>query len=99
MVYVALRALWTVQSSELHVWPTADSKVALQTHLLEVLQAKDVGMTAGAKDMLVLPELNALSGVWPEELTVEADVRDMPGVWVSADHQVLFLLLCSSSAL
>ncbi len=44
---------------------------------------------AGAKDMLVLPELNALIGVWPDELTVEADVRDMPGIWVSADHQVL----------
>lgn len=56
-------------------------------------------MAAGAKDMLVLPELNALVGVWPEELTVEADVRDMPGVWVSADHQVLILLLCCSSAL
>jgi len=56
---------------------------------------------AGAKDMLVLPELNALIGVWPDELTVEADVRDMPGIWVSADHQVLLvpymhmLLLCS----
>ena len=51
--------------------------------------------------MLVLPELNALIGVWPDELTVEADVRDMPGIWVSADHQVLLvpymhmLLLCS----
>ena len=64
--------------------------------MFEVLQAEDVGMTAGAKDMLVLPELNALVGVWPEELTVEADVRDMPGVWVSADHQVLFLLFCCS---
>ncbi len=39
--------------------------------------------------MLVLPELNALMGVWPEELTVEADVRDMSGIWVPADHQVL----------
>ena len=38
--------------------------------------------------MLVLPELNALAGVWPQHLTVEADVRDMPGVWLSADHQV-----------
>ena len=46
---------------------------------------------AGAKDMLVLPELNALIGVWPDELTVEADVRDMPGIWVSADHQVLLI--------
>lgn len=46
---------------------------------------------AGAKDMLVLPELNALTGVWPDELTVEADVRDMPGIWVSADHQVLLI--------
>ena len=44
---------------------------------------------AGAKDMLVLPELNALIGVWPDELTLEADMRDMPGIWVSADHQVL----------
>lgn len=42
----------------------------------------------GAKDLLVLPELNALVGVWPQHLAVEADVRDMPGVWVSADHQV-----------
>ena len=42
----------------------------------------------GAKDLLVLPELNALIGVWPQHLAVEADVRDMPGVWVSADHQV-----------
>lgn len=39
--------------------------------------------------MLVLPELNALIGVWPAHLAVEADVRDMPGIWVSADHQVL----------
>lgn len=38
--------------------------------------------------MLVLPELNALIGVWPAHLAVEADVRDMPGIWVSADHQV-----------
>ena len=38
--------------------------------------------------MLVLPELNALVSVWPEEMVVEADVRDMPGVWVSVDHQV-----------
>ena len=45
-------------------------------------------MLTGAKDMLVLPELNALVGMWPEELIVEADTRDMPGVWVSADHQV-----------
>lgn len=42
----------------------------------------------GAKDLLVLPELNALVGVWPEHLAVEADVRDMPGVSLSADHQV-----------
>lgn len=42
----------------------------------------------GAKDLLVLPELNALIGVWPQHLAVEADVRDMPGVWLSADHQV-----------
>ncbi len=46
---------------------------------------------AGAKDMLVLPELNALIGVWPDELTVEADVRDMPRIWVAADHQVLLV--------
>lgn len=45
-------------------------------------------MSTGAKDMLVLPELNALVGVWPKHLTVEADVRDIPGIWVSADHQV-----------
>ena len=35
----------------------------------------------------MLPELNAATGVWPESLMVEADVRDMPGVWLSADHQ------------
>ncbi|DBA69939.1 TPA: GPI inositol deacylase [Trebouxia sp. C0005] len=48
-----------------------------------------LSVAGGAKDMLVLPELNALTGVWPDELTVEADVRDMPGIWVSADHQSL----------
>ncbi|KAL0021017.1 hypothetical protein WJX77_007158 [Trebouxia sp. C0004] len=48
-----------------------------------------LSVAGGAKDMLVLPELNALIGVWPDELTVEADVRDMPGIWVSADHQSL----------
>ena len=48
-------------------------------------------MLAGAKDMLVLPELNALVSVWPTHLTVEADVRDTPGIWVSADHQVPFV--------
>lgn len=42
----------------------------------------------GTRDLLVLPELNALVGVWPEEMVVEADVRDMTGVWLSADHQV-----------
>ena len=43
---------------------------------------------AGTKDVLVLPELNAVADVWPTSLVVEADVRDMPGVWLSADHQV-----------
>ena len=47
-----------------------------------------VCVCVGAKDLLVLPELNALIGVWPQHLAVEADVRDMPGIWVSADHQV-----------
>ena len=47
--------------------------------------------------MLVLPELNALSGLWPEELIVEADVRDMPGIWVSADHQVPSISSSSSA--
>ena len=49
--------------------------------------------------MLVLPELNALMGVWPQAMVVEADVRDMPGVWVSVDHQVQslwpLLFVCS----
>lgn len=47
-----------------------------------------IHVCVGAKDLLVLPELNALNGVWPQHLAVEADVRDMPGIWVSADHQV-----------
>ncbi|KAL3145120.1 GPI inositol-deacylase, variant 2 [Trebouxia sp. C0009 RCD-2024] len=48
-----------------------------------------LSIAGGAKDLLVLPELNALVGVWPQHLAVEADVRDMPGVWVSADHQAM----------
>lgn len=36
----------------------------------------------------MLPELNALVGVWDQDTVVEADVRDMPSVWLSADHQV-----------
>ena len=51
----------------------------------------------GTRDLLVLPELNALVGVWPEEMVVEADVRDMTGVWLSADHQVTCLSVASIS--
>lgn len=45
-------------------------------------------VNAGTRDLLVLPELNALAGVWDRNAIVEADVRDMPNVWLSADHQV-----------
>ena len=56
----------------------------------------NVPFSSGTRDLLVLPELNALNGVWPEDMAVEADVRDMPGVWLSADHQVCYAI-CEES--
>lgn len=56
--------------------------------MCQLMPHMSICVCLGAKDLLVLPELNALIGVWPQHLAVEADVRDMPGIWVSADHQV-----------
>ncbi|KAL0046439.1 hypothetical protein WJX82_000758 [Trebouxia sp. C0006] len=77
-----------------YMWPSYHSLTDLtnlgqQYELYLYKEGRQSMSNSRAKDMLVLPELNALIGVWPDELTVEADVRDMPGIWVSADHQAL----------